>query len=683
VADLASLAIREGNRKRPVYEMHKWWARRLACNFRMILISALERDSTAEEDLWESYYSRHSPSRLVVLDPFMGGGTTIVESLKLGLKPIGFDIDPVARFVSTCEVTKCDPSALRAQFNDIEAHVRPNIDAVYRTRTSEGNVADTISAFWVARVACQRCSGPIVLHPHHRLFDNPTSKTSVVFCAHCGKVAQMAGSRKTLLCDACGLATPINVGAVAHGRVTCVRCDAQFRLGQLFDGRSPPSYDLFAVETVDLAGRREFRSAQSEDRALYEKAARALRDQPDQATIPDDEIPTEFRSDLRPVSYGFRHYRELFNSRQLYALLLLANRIKELPGSSTKDLLTLAFSDALASNNMFCAYAFGYRKLTPLFGLHAYRFVHRPVEGHVWGTKFGRGSFRNCFEKVVRGKEFSSKPSELVTRRSRSSPTTVQTGETAESRVFRTFRAFERADRGVLFESGSSAKMRELPDASVDLVVTDPPYFDNLAYSEFSHFYSVWISRIQGNGFHEGSRSAMRDAVWSPGQPTSGAATEFESRMAAVLREVGRVAKAKAPLIMTYHHTKPEAWVALLRALTVGGFRVTAVHPLRSEGRSGFHSDEGSIKWDAIVFARNLGGPHSYAVADPIPAELALRRLKHELDTSGVPAGKVDLRSFAYALKSIDVCQRKGGMKRGLSEMVAEVGAFGRRLGTD
>jgi len=78
---------------RPPNYLHKWWARRLGSVFRTIILGTfLEGD----QDVWEAYYRRVDFGDKIVLDPFMGGGTTVVEALRLGCKIVGVDLNPVA-----------------------------------------------------------------------------------------------------------------------------------------------------------------------------------------------------------------------------------------------------------------------------------------------------------------------------------------------------------------------------------------------------------------------------------------------------------------------------------------------------------------------------------------------------------------------------------------------------------
>src|SRR5271166_3001190 len=93
---LSRLAERESWRKevhRPIYHVHKWWAKRLGSVFRGILLGTVLPD---DADLAHEFYQTHAFTGLSVLDPFMGSGTTIGEAHKLGMTALGRDINPVA-----------------------------------------------------------------------------------------------------------------------------------------------------------------------------------------------------------------------------------------------------------------------------------------------------------------------------------------------------------------------------------------------------------------------------------------------------------------------------------------------------------------------------------------------------------------------------------------------------------
>jgi len=116
------LAVPERNAFKPIYMMHKWFARRASCVFRAILLRALKPAGT---DLMAEFYKDHGSDPdtqgKVILDPFMGGGTTVVEALRLGCKVVGIDLNPVAWFVVKTQVEPVDLVALDAAFKRLAA----------------------------------------------------------------------------------------------------------------------------------------------------------------------------------------------------------------------------------------------------------------------------------------------------------------------------------------------------------------------------------------------------------------------------------------------------------------------------------------------------------------------------------------------------------------------------------
>ncbi|RLM76623.1 DUF1156 domain-containing protein, partial [Halorubrum sp. Atlit-8R] len=148
------IAEKEAHAKRyyrPVYTMHKWWARRLGSVFRtMLLYSLADGEMSVDTDgqstidglpevdwenpdaLWDYYLEDIDFGDKTVLDPFMGGGTSIVESLRMGCNAIGSELNPVAWFVVKKEVEPVDLDELDAAFEEIKESVGEEIQEYYR-----------------------------------------------------------------------------------------------------------------------------------------------------------------------------------------------------------------------------------------------------------------------------------------------------------------------------------------------------------------------------------------------------------------------------------------------------------------------------------------------------------------------------------------------------------------------
>jgi len=126
IVEINRLAAPERNAFKPIYQMHKWFARRASCVFRAILLGALKPAGT---NIMEEFYKDHShdpdTNGKVILDPFMGGGTTIVEALRLGCKVVGIDLNPVAWFIVKTEVEPVDLKELDEAFERLANRIVP------------------------------------------------------------------------------------------------------------------------------------------------------------------------------------------------------------------------------------------------------------------------------------------------------------------------------------------------------------------------------------------------------------------------------------------------------------------------------------------------------------------------------------------------------------------------------
>ena len=132
---------------KPVYQVMKWWARRRSTVFRQLLISAVlkapDDDLEAGKIAWDAYYSNHQKNgsfkQIKVADIFMGGGTTIVEGSRLGLKMFGNDLNPVAWFVVNNAISDIDAGELINLSDYVEENVKPQIMPFYACDCPRGH----------------------------------------------------------------------------------------------------------------------------------------------------------------------------------------------------------------------------------------------------------------------------------------------------------------------------------------------------------------------------------------------------------------------------------------------------------------------------------------------------------------------------------------------------------------
>jgi putative DNA methylase len=622
---VSKLALCEGNAKKPVYAMHKWWARRLGVVFRMLLLSQAGRDPDTEADLWDRFYSAATvPEGYTVLDPFLGGGTSLIEAAKLGAHCIGCDIDPVACFVTQMELEPADPRLIRQRFDEIQAVLLKAIRPLYRSYVSRKPV-DVIYYFWVDSLSCPDCGITCDGHPTYQLAHRRAYNWQTVVCPACGQISDVRLDACFLTCLSCRQRTDLRQPPVRFGKYHCPNCFGQHRIYSLYQrGLATPR--LFAKEYLCADGERGFAPVTPRDVQLYQEAEHLLRQQESNLPLPVAPIPSKGRSDARPLLYGYRRYRDLFNARQLYCLGLIGSKIQQTKDPAVRRALALAFSHCLASNNMFCGYAFGYGRLTPLFSVHAYRKISRPVEGNVWGIELGRGSFSNAVRAVIAGSKYMRDPFEYRYR-ANGKPTRVSIASSRNESE----EAPPSPAASVKIFNQTSENLTNIPTRSINLILSDPPYYDNISYSELSDFYHVWLRELLGTDYpgHDRAHTPLAEALFAGRRRHDSSEREakrrYTSTLSRVLAECYRVAKSSATLAFTYHHRSTAAWACLGRCLLRSGFRVSQVFPVRSEGRSGLHSYEGTIKWDSVFLCHKASQTPAMQPSPQLIAGIARR----------------------------------------------------------
>ena len=137
----------------------------------------------------DAYYRAHDFSDVIVLDPFMGGGTTVGETLRLGCKVVGCDLNPVAWYLVSQAMRRADIPSLSAAYQQVAEHVADPISEMYRT-TCDSCQRDATAQYtsWVKQVLCGQCSEPADLHLTQVLMADMATKGAgwLTACHGCG-----------------------------------------------------------------------------------------------------------------------------------------------------------------------------------------------------------------------------------------------------------------------------------------------------------------------------------------------------------------------------------------------------------------------------------------------------------------------------------------------------------------
>ena len=171
-----------------------------------------------------------------------------------------------------------------------------------------------------------------------------------------------------------------------------------------------------------------------------------------------------------------------------------------------------------------------------------------------------------------------------------------------------------------------------LGDASIDVVVMDPPYYDNVMYAELSDFFYVWLKRTAGHVFPELFRRQLTDkeneAVANPAKfrgekgARALAGQDYRERMAAIFAECRRVLKADGIMTLMFTHKATGAWDALTKGLIESGFVITASWPINTEAEGSLHiKDKAAANSTIFLVCRPRAEGRSGSAAPGEPGE--------------------------------------------------------------
>ena len=579
ISDVAEAESWRKEINRPTYHVHKWWARRLGTVFRAIILGALSPSGT---DILEAFYRPVRFNGAVVFDPFMGSGTTLGEALKVGARVIGRDINPVAHFLVRNALARHDPEAVLDTFREIERDVSREIRAYYRTELHDGTPAEALYFFWVKQIGCPECGSGVDLFSsrifaRHAYPKRHPAAQSV--CPACGAVNACRYDAAEVVCWSCLDRFDPRAGAACGQRATCPDCSHSFSISRTIRAENaPPAHRLYAKLILTPDGRKVYAMATEADRRLYEKASRAL----DRRTRPFPRVAIEPGYNTnQALGYNYRYWHEMFNDRQLLCLSILAARVRAITDPVLRELFTCLFSGVLEFNNMFASYkGEGTGAVRHMFAHHILKPERVPLEANIWGTRKSSGSFKTMFEgRISRALEYARDPFELRTRKKNGRAATEKVYGLSEPLGFEIasdLRSFEQGRR-VYLSCGDSGRT-DLRSGSIDAIITDPPFFDNVHYSQLADFFHVWQRHIL-----DGDGATNAATTRNEAEVQHADATAFTERLSGVWAEAHRVLADDGVLAFTYHHSRSEGWRSVLDALMKAGFGITAAHPVKAE----------------------------------------------------------------------------------------------------
>ena len=659
----------------PVYYLHVWWARRpLVASRAAVLASLLPEDADRGRFLHAlgihgdplearkriaaatrngtrlgaaAYgYPRafgYTPSeperkwlagklggRQRILDPTAGGGSIPFESVRLGFTTMANDLNAVATLVAraTLEWPSAYPSTIRTGFEALGRRlghqVRERLADVFPEEPESDCRPD--GYLWARTVTCPYCEGLVPLSPNWRLASNGTG---VRLLPEQGDGPGSPGRGCSF--EIVGSVREQSPGTVARGDGTCPFSDC----GRVIDGHEIKRQaqagrmgeQLYAVvfkrrtETRTKTGKvrekwvRGYRAPCPEDDNSETVRQRLEEKMPNWEAfdiVPSEQFP-EDGNDTRPIQYGMPLWRDLFSPRQLlchgtsvevFREMLEADRSAgrlDAPRKAAYAYLALALDKLLNYNSRMSVWMPTREVVANTFNRHDFAFCwsHAEMAPLVAGLGFDwiNKQTAKCIRELVQLVHGGDTENQLHL----SAPGNSHGGGALTPPITVTCKPADSLDH--------------IDDATIDVVVMDPPYYDNVMYAELADFFYVWLKRTAGHVFPELFRRRLTDkeneAVANPARfkGTKGARAlagrDYQDRMAAIFRECARVLKPDGIMTLMFTHKATGAWDALTTGLMEAGFQITASWPINTEAAGSLHiKDRAAAKSTIFLVCR-------------------------------------------------------------------------------
>jgi hypothetical protein len=354
----------------------------------------------------------------------------------------------------------------------------------------------------------------------------------------------------------------------------------------------PPTHNLIWKQSGKFYARHA-----PADQALFSSAEKLWQKNRDALQHPKSEVPYGEKTKTHLLGHHFSFWHQLFNHRQLLALSSLLAGISAESATKLRNLLLCAFSNTLEANNMFTRNRAsrnspGGTAPGGIFSRHDFHPMATFCEQNVWGTVSGNNTFISRMRALRQGIAYAQHPYD---------------GEFAGDGKHRKHEGLDPVpfDGHALLLSGDSRTEIDKA-AAADLVITDPPYADNVNYSELTDFFYVWLRLVlKAEDAQFAPEYCPKTAEIVENKSRGLSIQNFEDGLTAVLKKSGEKITDDGLVIFTFHHAEGSSWESVLNSICNANLVIEAIYPVHAESEVSLHlMDKDAISYDLIHVCR-------------------------------------------------------------------------------
>lgn len=563
-----------------------------------------------DRDVAQAHRAMHAlwGDDVTVIDPMSGGGSIPLEAARIGVRSLANEYNPVA--CSVLEATTDYPFRFGPELAERARHwgrewlkrIEPRLAAFFPKRKD-----GLVHAYIYARtVPCPDTGHATPLVPDWSLL-KPKGGVQVVAEPVVDKKAGTWTIRVREIGDGRGQLRQAPTPSYKKGKAV-----------SLFSGNVIPSEyikakalagemgsQLYAVAvktpqglTFEPPTEADLAAIEAANRELAKHRARWEREQ----VIPTERIPTGDKTG-EPMARGILTWADMFSARQLLGMGVLVEELRGLRaaivqkegeerGGAVEHLLAFALDKFLNYNSVLASWHAPRSVMRSVFDRHDFAWKSTFAEmapcGSGSGVDWAIDNVLDSWEKLAR---------------------------------------LPRSDAAgtVRISLGSATSLPGLADGSVSAVVVDPPYDDNVQYSELADFFYVWLKRTQGHRHPEWFATYLSDhseeAVVNisrfreDGEAAKSAKEKardhYRELMTGTFRECQRILQDDGVLTVMFTHKKQEAWEALFTSLIRSGFTITATWPIKTESEHSLHQAKKNAAQSTVFLVARKRDPNA------------------------------------------------------------------------
>lgn len=520
----------------------RWWARRTQAVNGAVL------------DSFKEIFG----DRKLIVDPFAGGGTIGLAAILRGHRTYVQDINPWAAYGLKTMLGLPPTQAIRDAGTLLANEARPLLDRAYSTKCSDSSPGEIAHTLRVAVGVCSACGTSSRLFPYSvltLLTRKERGRPEAYLACPRGHVFLGRADRITP-CTDCGLDTNPRETYTACRIFTCTTCGHAERL-QVKAQTAGLSWEVVLVERVRLNGVREFGLPSTAE--LKQASDEAWHEPRNLGTIP------EGRETSVLLRHGFYRWNDLYPLRQQVVTQTLLDLVETLTiENRVADVLRLAIVGSTEFAGHLSRWDRWYLKCNDATAGHRFNFSTFVPEPNVWGAgTVGRGTVQRRLRSFAKASDWFHERTHR------------------ETQVEYLDAIAEPPDIpcDVTVAHGSSEHIL-LRDSIVDLVLTDPPYHDDVQYGELSLLFRTWANLPL--------ETLDREAAVNHSTGLNTTPHEYQELLERIFRECRRVLKSDGRLIFSYANRDPWAWISLFTALQNAGFYAVAYLIVHSENETDY-----------------------------------------------------------------------------------------------